>query len=111
MALPHNSKPSMPTSMARVPYSGRVTPTELMPLIAKLAFNRHKRSFFEELREEVDRCKYRNELSILKGRLVEHLPVERMFVGFRGKYIPIESLFLEMNRLYDVRNAFRTLPT
>ena len=101
----------MPTAQARVPYSGRVTARELMPSIVKLAFSRHKRSFFEELRQEVDRCKYRNELSMLKNELVAHLPAERDFVGFRGKYIPIQSLFTEMIRLYDARRAFRTLPT
>ena len=108
---PIKSKALMPTSQAKVPYSGRVTAVELIPSLSKLAFNRHKRSFFEELKEEMDRPKYRNEMSYLKHAVVEHLPREKDFFGFRGKFIPIESLFNEMILLYDTRRAYRFLPT
>ena len=60
------SEALMSVSAAKRPGSGRVTAHELMPLIVRIAFERQNGKAWEGLRQEVDRCKYRNELALLK---------------------------------------------
>ena len=92
--------------------SGRVTPAELMPLLATLEFNRCQSSkSLQDNCEAADVPTYRNELNALARNLTAHLPPENQFsMNFDGKYIGIDELFQRQIRLYDCRNAFKTLP-